>query len=94
MNTEENSLKQFIQNLAYRSFYNFKSYKVFSPIFTKSDINLLKNLANDKSIIICKPDKGQGVVIMNKTDYINPLAFLGCAGPGSWANKVNEVTKK
>ena len=27
-------------------------------------------------------------------NLINPLAFLGCAGPGSWANKVNEVTKK
>ncbi len=36
------------------------------PVNTK----ILKNLKNDTSIIITKPDKGNGVVILNKTDYI------------------------
>ena len=36
----------------------------------------LKSLANDESIIITKPDKGRGVVIMNKSDYINKMELL------------------
>ena len=66
-------MKRFIQNLAYRTYYNFKPYKVFSPIFSKSDIETLRNLSKDKSIIICKPDKGQGVVILNRSDYITKM---------------------
>ena len=31
------------------------------------------NLANDHSIIICKPDKGRGVVILDKNDYHNKM---------------------
>ena len=52
-------------NLAHKS----KS-KVISPVFNRSDINVLKNLSKDKSIIITKPDKGRGVVILNKNEYI------------------------
>ncbi|CAF1526420.1 unnamed protein product [Rotaria sp. Silwood1] len=39
----------------------------------KSSINLLKQLAKDQSIIITKPDKGRGVVLMNRTDYIEKM---------------------
>ncbi|CAF1020490.1 unnamed protein product [Rotaria sp. Silwood1] len=35
----------------------------------KSSINLLKQLAKDQSIIITKPDKGRGVVLMNLIDH-------------------------
>lgn len=36
-------------------------------------INLesLDSLRKDKNIIITKPDKGKGVVILNRSDYIN-----------------------
>ena len=36
-------------------------------LFTQTDMNILKNLKNNKDIIICKPDKGRGVVILDKT---------------------------
>ena len=36
----------------------------------KLNLNVLGNLRQDKSIIVTKPDKGKGVVILNKTDYI------------------------
>ncbi len=36
------------------------------PVNTK----ILNNLKNDTSILITKPDKDNGVVILNKTDYI------------------------
>ena len=31
--------------------------------------NALQSLRDDSSIVISKPDKGNGVVIMNKNDY-------------------------
>ena len=32
-------------------------------------MNILKDLGNDSSIVIMKPDKGNGVVLPNKDDY-------------------------
>ena len=37
--------------------------------FTKNHFEKLKDLASDKSITVCRPDKGRGVVILDKTDY-------------------------
>ena len=37
----------------------------------KHRISVLKGLKDDKNIVICKPDKGNGVVILNKDDYIS-----------------------
>ena len=70
------------QNICLKYYYVFKKYKTFSAIFSKSDIKLLKSLGCDKSIIITKPDKGKGVVIINKTDYLN-----------SMKNLISDVTK-
>ena len=66
-------LKSTIKSIACRYFYNFKPYKVFSPIFNRSDIKTLRDLSNDNTIIICKPDKGNGIVILNKQDYITKM---------------------
>ena len=35
-----------------------------------------KDLRKDNSIIITKPDKGNGVVIINKLDYLNKMKLL------------------
>ena len=35
--------------------------------------HLLKELKKDKSIIVTRPDKGRGVVIMDKTDYVSKM---------------------
>ena len=59
-----------LQNSSFKYFYNFKPHKIFSPIFTQDAIQSLKSLASNNNIIITKPDKGQGVVIVNKNDYI------------------------
>ena len=68
--------KSVLHNLAYKVFYNFKPHKVFSPIFNKHDIKTLRNLSRDKSIVICRPDKGTGVVLMDKTEYINKMSTI------------------
>ena len=36
----------------------------------------LNDLRNDTSIIITKPDKGNGVVIVNRHDYLNKTKQL------------------
>ena len=58
-----------LKKTAHKFFYNYNPLKVFCPLFTKDDFNVLKNLAEDKSIIISKPDKGRGVVIRKVAEY-------------------------
>ena len=52
-----------------------KTSKAWLPygIFTKSDIANLRNLAQNKDLIITKPDKGRGVVVSDKTDYVSKM---------------------
>jgi hypothetical protein len=66
-------IKKQIQSIAYKYFYNFKSHNVFSPIFSKSDINVMRKLGQNRDLVICSPDKGNGVVILNKLDYIEKM---------------------
>jgi hypothetical protein len=42
-------------------------------MFTKKDHQVLNNLAKEKTLHITRPDKGRGVVLMNKTDYTDKL---------------------
>ena len=43
---------------------------------TKEEWEALTDLRKDDSIIITKPDKGNGVVIVNKLDYLNKMKLL------------------
>ncbi|CAF3362230.1 unnamed protein product [Rotaria sp. Silwood2] len=57
----------------------------YSEIFIKSvkkkrirnisdeEFNAIKSLKNNKNIIICRADKGNSIVILNKEDYINKI---------------------
>ena len=65
-----------LKHTAFKYYYNFKSYKVFSIIFTKNDLKLLKNFASNPDIIISKPDKGRGVVIVDRISYISAMIKL------------------
>ena len=51
------------------AFSGFRSYSRPSFLYTQDDIDTLNDLKNDKSIVIMKPNKGNGVVILNKDDY-------------------------
>ena len=46
-------------------------YKVSKKTLNKH--NILKKLQQNEGIVITKPDKGNGVVILNKSDYLNML---------------------
>ena len=45
-------------------------------LFKKHDTELLKRLQSDDSLHITRPDKGRGVVILNKSDYLNKMTTI------------------
>ena len=47
----------------------FRSYSRPNFLYSREDINTLNDLRNDNTIVIMKPDKGNGVVILDKDDY-------------------------
>ncbi|XP_069984653.1 uncharacterized protein [Penaeus vannamei] len=47
-----------------------------SPDHTEQYANVLQNLKDDDSIVITRPDKGKGIVILNKTDYCNKISNI------------------
>jgi len=65
-----------LRALALKYFYNFKPYKIFSAIFTAPDLKLLRNLASNKEVIVCKPDKGRAVVLVDRSRYLLSMNSL------------------
>ena len=73
---DRNFFKNQLKCIAHKYFYNFKPYQSTSPIFNNEDHKVLQNLAKDSSIHITRPDKGRGVVILDKTDYIEKAEHI------------------
>ena len=69
-------VKQKIRTVSYKFYNSFKSTKVFSPIFSKNDVKLLRDFASDSSIVVTKPDKGKGVVILDRQHYVEKVTKL------------------
>ena len=65
--------KNRLQSIANKYFYNFSAFKIFSAIVTKSDISILKSLGRNKEIIVTRPDKGRGVVLLDKNKYVEKM---------------------
>ena len=63
---DQDFVKTKIKNIALSG---FRSYSPPSYIFTHDEWEILTWLRRDQSIIIVKPDKGNGLVILNKSDY-------------------------
>ena len=62
-----------IQGLAHNLYNEVSRTSCSFPFFKKDDRDLLKSLGRRKDLVICKPDKGNGVVLLNKDDYINKM---------------------
>ena len=60
------SIKAKLKDIAYSG---FRSYSRPNALYLQEQLNILKDLRNDSNIVIMKPDKGNGVVILNKHDY-------------------------
>ena len=70
-----NEVCQILKLLSSKYFYNFRSSKIFS-IFTKNDLFELKSLANRNDIVVSRPDKGKGIVIANKSHYLQGMSKI------------------
>ncbi|KAL5260760.1 hypothetical protein ACHWQZ_G010797 [Mnemiopsis leidyi] len=53
--------------------YNFNSSRHTLNNTPQEELQALQNLAKDKDIVVMRPDKGTGVVIMDKLDYVNKV---------------------
>ena len=75
--TDENhdQLKSKLKNISYSYIYSYDFSKQ-KNILSKDEWKALTDLRNDDSIIITKPDKGNGVVIISRLDYLNKMKHL------------------
>jgi len=60
-----------IKYLAFNSFYSHNS--VSDNNLPKDEFIALKNLSKSNDVVITKPDKGNGIVLLNKQDYVNKM---------------------
>ena len=65
----DTSLDFYIDSITNEILQNEKKYK-FTPNLSPEELEALKQLRSDNSIVIKKADKGSTVVIMNRDDYI------------------------
>ena len=56
------------------SCYQYLNHKLnVSQIITKDHKEALDNLRKNQDILICKPDKGTGIVLLDKDDYVTKM---------------------
>ena len=57
--------------------YNHTKKKLnHASIFNTEDCKILKNLGSDPSLAVCIQDKGRGVVILNRMDYVTKMNHI------------------
>ena len=70
---DEVYLKETLSEIAYSSYFNFNMSRRSLLNIPRDQYNALLELSKNEDIIITCPDKGSGVVILNKTDYIKKM---------------------
>ena len=75
--TSENQdrLRNQLKNISYNYIYSYDFSKQ-KNILSKDEWKALNDLRSDDSIIITKPDKGNGIVIVSRLDYLNKMKQL------------------
>ena len=67
-------LKHKLKSLCYSYIYGYDPHQDMN--LSKSELDALKSLKNNSAITICKPDKGNGVVVLNHSDYCQKINQL------------------
>lgn len=57
-------------------FHLLKKQEILSDGISKADFKLLKGMSKNSDLVIIKPDIDQGLVLMNKLDYINKVKVI------------------
>ena len=65
-----------IASVAHSSLQDFNIFKQSFPKLPQTLYDSLIKLKSDKFIIITRPDKGRGTVVIKKDDYINKLKHI------------------
>ena len=68
-------VKTKLKGLALSAYYGYDSAQLPLNI-SKAETSALDNLSKNMDIIIIRPDKGNGVVILNRSDYIEKVEAL------------------
>ena len=70
------NLKASLQSIASK-WYSHSNHvnRQYNPL-SKNHITALKNLSRDDTITISRPDKGRGIVILNRDDYISKVQTI------------------
>ena len=63
-----------MSKLSHSTFRKLRSQ--WAPFFNKEDYELLKQLSKKENIIITRPDKGKGTVILDKGDYVEKINLI------------------
>ncbi|MGL4226872.1 MAG: reverse transcriptase domain-containing protein, partial [Rickettsia sp.] len=61
-----------LKNIAYKG-YSTLNKKSWLPFLKDKDFALLRNLAKDKNLVVSRPDKGRGVVLMDRDNYVSKM---------------------
>ena len=70
-NSTTEDITKSISNIATKSFKTFKKWKLLIP--PNKITRNLTNLFQNKNIVITKPDKGRGIVLLDKSTYIQKV---------------------
>ena len=68
-------VKTQLKGIALSAYYGYDSSQ-FPLNISKAELSALKKLSRNKDLVILRPDKGNGVVILNRIDYINKVESL------------------
>ena len=68
---DQGRLKHRLRELCYRLIYGYQKHK--HPVLSKEEETAFKKLRQNDKIVICRPDKGNGVVLLDRTEYIKKL---------------------
>ena len=55
---------------------NFSDKHRFNSPLSKKHLEALNNLRKNEDVVVCKPDKGNSVVVLNKADYVSKLELI------------------
>ena len=70
-----NFVKTKRKDIALNSYYSYSPNSLPRNI-NRAELSALRNLSKKKDLVIVRPDKGNGVVILNKADYIDKVELL------------------
>ena len=68
-------VKTKLKDIALSTYYSYSPD--FLPLnISRAELSALKKLSRNKDLVIVRPDKGNGIVILDKLDYINKVELL------------------